>query len=419
MLSIFRRTRSSLSLPLVALIACAVAAPAASAAAAGSGSVAVTIGRDGRAAQALAAGGVKTTAVAPAKKRGKRFELPVRSIAVGRSATVALRGGIRLAAGSRAVRLRSLRVKVAPKRVTVSARFGARHLVVLAAVPSRATAELDRADVTAKLAGARLRLTRAGARILRDRLDLSDIRHGGLGKLSIDAARKPSGNQGPGGPGGGGPGAVPQPGPIVNEPPVLPRPASAVDVTGIAIAWYPRDSWVRYLASGVGPQDGSFATGGATKGAPMTSPAHPCSDAAYGGASGDTFDYEFHYAPKSGWYDPPTGAAAILGQGSVSFKWQSHGIDLTASDPEIQLNATDPHATFRFSGSGGTAYPDQRAELLDLDLAGQPTVTDGGRTRTYAYARGRLTTDGQAVFAGFYPPPNDGFGCVSVAFTTP
>jgi hypothetical protein len=52
--------------------------------------------------------------------------------------------------------------------------------------------------------------------------------------------------------------------------------------------------------------------------------------------------------------------------------------------------------------------------------AGPPTVTNEGKTLTYSLMRGRLTEDGEKVFAGFYPGPTDNeFGCVSASFTLP
>jgi Htaa len=393
--------------------------PASSAAVAGAGEVTLTLGGSGKAARALAGAGVGVRPIAPAKKRRKRIALPVAGIAVGSSATVAARGGIRFKAGRRAAALRSIRLRLTAGRATVSAKTGGRRLVVLAAELPKGKARLDRADTTAAVAGAQLRLTAKAAAFLRAKLGVSAIRAGVLGQLAVDARPRRGGadTPGPGGAGGGsGPGSgAPRSGPIAEaEPPAPSRPATAVDVSGIAIAWYPRDSWIRYLTSGTGGQDGIFASGGATKQPPMATSDHPCSDVAYSGSG--SFDYGFGYAPRSGWYDPPSQTAAIYGQGSVRFKWESHGIDLIASDPEIELSPSGSRAIFRFAGSGGTAYPNQRAALTSLDLAGQPTVV--GNTRTYTAVRGRLTEDGQAVFAGFYPPPDDAFGCVTVSFTT-
>jgi Htaa len=402
------------------------ALPAAtSASIAGSGDVTLAVGGDAKAAKALVRAGVRIVAMAPAKKRGKRVTLPVERIAVGRSATVVLRGAIRFKAGKRTAALRSIRLRLTARRATLSAKTGKRRLAVLTSKLPKGKTSLDRAAVTAKLSGARLALTPKAARLLGARLGVAGISAGALGRLAVTAGPKRSGAGGGTTPGTGRPKAsepppgAPKSGPIENGPPTLPRPATAVDVSDIAIAWYPRDSWVRYLTTGVTPstpQNGFFASGGATKGPATTSASHPCSDVSYGGTPSDTFDFTYHYAPQSGWYDPPTGAAAIYGRGSVRFSWQSHDIDLVASDPEIELVPSNPRTIFRFSGSGGTAYPNQRAVLTELDLAGQPVVS--GNTRTYTAVRGRLSEDGQAVFAGFYPPPDDGFGCVTVSFTT-
>jgi hypothetical protein len=394
--------------------------PAAASAAAGSGAVTLTVGGKGKAAKALTARGVEIAAIAPAKKRGKRVALPVRDVAVGKAATVELRGGLRLETGKRVLKLRALRVRLAPRRATVSAKVGKGRVAVFAAKLPKGKAKLDRSKTTAKLAGAKLALTPRGARLLRAKLALPGIPAALLGRFTLNAAPRAGSGGGAGGGGTGNgeapksDGGVPKSGPIKSEPPVLARPSTAVGVSAISIAWYPRDSWIRYLTSGTDPQDGIFASGGATKAPPMETPDHPCSDAPYSGDG--SFDYAFGYAPKSGWYDPPTQTAAIYGQGSVRFRWQSHTIDLIASDPEIELNPTNPRTIFRFNGSGGTAYPDQRASLTNLDLTGQPTVV--GNTRTYTTVPGRLTEDGQSVFAGFYPPPNDGFGCITVTFTT-
>lgn len=203
--------------------------------------------------------------------------------------------------------------------------------------------------------------------------------------------------------------------PVSPAPPALARPATAVDVGGVELTWHPRDSWVRYASSGVAPGDGILASNGATG---IDSTASPCPDRP--SSSDAQLPYSASFTPKASWYDPASGKAAIYGQGSVSFRWAAHKIDLTASDPEIEIGGADSKAIFRFSGSGGTAYPDQRASLLSLDIGTGPTVTNGGKTFAYNLARGTLTADGVSVFAGFYTPPdNDEFGCVSVEFTTP
>ena len=212
-----------------------------------------------------------------------------------------------------------------------------------------------------------------------------------------------------------GPGGPPTSGPLGNEPPRLARPASAVDVSVAQVSWYPRDSWVRYVSSGGAAGDGILFFGGAVG---IDSTASECPDRP--SASDAQLPYRVDFAPQASWYDPVSGAAGIYGAGAVTFRWQGHGIDLTAADPEIEINGAASRAIFRFSGSGSTPYPNQRAALLDLALDGQPTISNGGKTFTYSLVRGTLTADGVNVFAGFYTPPdNDEFGCVSVSFTAP
>jgi hypothetical protein len=400
--------------PLLTALLFAALAPATASAATGSGAVTLTLPGDGPAAAALRADGGKVRAVAPAKRNGKRLKLPVSTVAVGSSATVVLRGGARFTAGKRSVRLRALRLSVGPRQAKLTAKVGKRRFAFLAATLAPGKAKLDRNADSARLSGAGLRLTRAGAALLRSGLDLDGLRAGKLGKLGVDARRKGAGggggNGGGNGPGGGGP----QSGPIVEEPVALARPGTAVDVTDLSISWYPRDSWVRYITSATGPQDGRFATDGATKAAPMVTSGHPCSDVPYPGSG--TFDYRYDFTPKGGWYDPVTGDAALYGQGKVRFRWVDHTIDMVAADPEIEIDGADSRAIFRFSGSDGTAFDDQRAELLDLGAAGALTDAGGG-SFTYTDRRGLLTADGESVFAGFYPE-GDGFGCVSASFTT-
>ncbi|MGV1048740.1 MAG: HtaA domain-containing protein [Solirubrobacterales bacterium] len=213
---------------------------------------------------------------------------------------------------------------------------------------------------------------------------------------------------------GGGGGRSPyESGPISAEPPLLARPATAVDVGAVRLTWYPRDSWLRYASSGVGAGDGVFVGNGAVG---TDSTASPCPDRP--SSSDAQLPYTIAFAPRASWFDALSGTAGIYGQGSVRFRWKAHAIDLTASDPEIEINGAASRAIFRFSGSEGTPYPSQRADLLSLDLGGRPVVS--GKTYTYDLMRGTLTANGVNVFAGFYPPPdNDEFGCVSVQFTTP
>ncbi|MBS1845933.1 MAG: HtaA domain-containing protein [Actinobacteria bacterium] len=203
--------------------------------------------------------------------------------------------------------------------------------------------------------------------------------------------------------------------PVSGEAPPLARPLTARTVERVGIKWFPRTSWLAYVATG----EGTTTTGGATSvfSTVAPCPAQPGSNEGGGSSSGVSLPFEIDFTPTESWFDPATGAAAINGTGSVSFRFKGHGIDLTGSDPEIQINGASSQAVFRFSGSEGTPYPDQRVALLKLATT---APTQEGNTYTYNLLRATLTPDGEKVFAGFYAAPtNNGFGCVSASFTVP
>ncbi|MDX6623442.1 MAG: hypothetical protein QOE75_1374 [Solirubrobacterales bacterium] len=205
-----------------------------------------------------------------------------------------------------------------------------------------------------------------------------------------------------------GPG-TPTSGPVGAEPALLARPATAVDVSAVAVSWYPRDSWVRYVHTGEGMTTGAGAS-------LVSSPESPCPDKPLV----ESRPYTVHYVAAPSWYDPVSGAAGVYGSGSVNFSFGGHGINLTAANPEIEINGAASRAIFRIDGSGNTPYPNLRVALVNLDTSSPPAVTNGGKTVTYNLVRGRLTEDGVNIFAGFYTAPsNNQFGCVSVSFTTP
>lgn len=394
----------SFRLPLLALAACAtvVAAPTSASAAAGSGGVTLTLGGTGKAAAALTDSGVKTGAIAPAKKRGRRIVLPVQSVAVGKSASVGVRGGVSFKAGKRSLRLKSVKVALAAGKATVSAKAGKRRVTVFAAKLSKGKAKLDRAEATAALSGAKLALTPKGAQLLRAKLAVSGIPAGALGKLGIDARPKSGVDNGPGGgPGGGGP----QAGPIKNEPPVLARPAGAVDVTSATLTWRPRVSWICYVNSG----EGTSVFGGAVNG--------PTESVGCDAGPLDLVALFQGFPFVSGWYEAATGKAAIYFQGGVGFRYSGHGINFSSSTPEIEINGGSSRAIFTFNGTEDTKYDNQRGVLVDLHPASIQTPPGG--TVTYDAVPATIPQDtGASVFAGFYPANTD-FGTLTVSFTTP
>jgi hypothetical protein len=300
----------------------------------------------------------------------------------------------------RAVKLTGLRIELGLRRSTLSAKLG-KHRRVIFDLEANGPPSIDAAKGAAQLRGARLVWRRAAARALDNRLD-AHVPRGALGSFEVSVATVLSG-----GPGGG----IPQSGPISNEPPLLARPAGAVDVTAATLAWHVRDSWIRYVNSQEAPQP----LEGAVAEPAIAESSHPCPDRP--SVTNPTLVYSYDFPFANGWYDAASGTAALYYGGGVRFSYPAHGIDVAARNPEIEINGGASRAIFRLRGQGETPYPDQRASLLSL----VPSTPIQGSPGSFGFAapiRGALTDDGQTVFAGFYPPPGNGFGCFSISFST-
>ena len=122
----------------------------------------------------------------------------------------------------------------------------------------------------------------------------------------------------------------------------------------------------------------------------------------------------------NGWYDPPSGAAALYGSGGDPLQLPR------ARDRPDHPQPGDRDQRRRLAGdlppprrAARPAYPDS-ARRSSTSAATQPRSRAPPERFTFAAPiTSSLTADGLTVFAGFYPPPtNHGFGCFSVSFTT-
>lgn len=384
----------------MAAAATALALLAASAASHGS----ATITFDGALADGLRAQGI---AVA------RRVVLPVGAGSVHGTAALALRGRVTLRAGSgrhaRRLTLTGWRADVRAGRTTLSATSGGRRRTVVRAEVGARKLTLDPATGAVRLRAVTLRLTRAGARLLRERLALARRPAGALGTLTVAAALDAAGGGGSGGGSGSGGGTrTPPPGctpgfssgaiPPAPAPPA--RPAGALDVASATLTWRPRASFVQYVDSG----EGASASDGAVAGPPELAP-----------GSSARLVYAFGFGLKAGsWWDPASGRAELLGDGTIRFRYSDHGIDIRLSDPEIELDGSDSHAVFAFAGGDCTPIAPVRGVMLDL-APGAPAVD--GATRDYGAMPATITDAGVSMFSDFYLP-GDAWGSFAAAFTT-
>lgn len=392
-----RSTRSLLvpaALALVAGFAVSGAASPATAADFGAGSVSLTNGAKGLKGQ-----GVRWSASSPVKLRGgSRAVLPVESGAVTSTATLGLKGTVRLTKGKRRVTLAKLQVRLG-KRSTITGEVdgGKRKTIGRLSAPS-GQVKLDREAATASIGKARLTLTAGTARTVRSTLRLRRVPSGSIATVAVTGHVKDA-------PAPSSCSAAYCASGLGAEPPVLARPSGAVDVRSATVAWNPLDSFIRYINTG----EGTSVSGGATNGPREVLP-----------GSSSAFVYSFGFPFRSGWYDASTGTAATTFRGKVRFRFKVHTIDMSAADPEVEINGSKSRVIFRMDGKDGTQLGGTRGVLVNLDLtkAASKTVSPDGKTHTYTRIPGTIPANaGSSVFAGFYAP-GEGFGSFTLSFTT-
>ena len=395
------------ALALGAATALVAAAPATA-----QGTGTTTIAPKGKAVESLRSQGVKIGTFGPARARRGRLVLPVDGGLVGSAATLNQNGGLRLtrrgAGKRRRVDLKRLQLRLGRKSEIVGF-VGTSRFTVFSVKAPRSKLSLGAANGSASLKGGSVSLTRRAGKAIKRKLKLRRIPVGAFGALSVDALVGPGNGPGGGVPGGAGPGgAPPVSGPVGDEPPLLARPATAVNATGAQITWHVKPSWIRYINS----EQGTTPSGGATGDPPTNAP--QCGDPS--DPVVEPLVYSFHFPFAQGWFDPPTKTAGVYFGGAVNFSYHSHGIDLDTKDPEIEINGASSRAIFRFDGRRGTTPGNKRAVLVDLNTAAAPPV-EGPNTVSYDRIPATIPQGGsQSIFAGFYAP-GDRFGCLSVSFT--
>jgi len=386
---------------LVALaLASALAAPATAGAAGPTGNTTLVLGK--AKVELLDQRDISFGGVDGADTAGRETRLQIAGGAIDTAgARLSHSGALRIASGSgraqRVVRLVAPRLELTPQRSFLSAKLAGKRRVVfdlelkpgaLAIDPGKGSLQVHKARLTWNRASRGTIAKRLGARLPR----------GVLGVLRSSAATLGSEAEEQGSPS--------------TEPPLLARPASAIDVSGATLTWHVRDSWIRYSNSEVAPQ----AIEGATAQPAYPESSHPCPDRPAETAPTLAYSYSFPFA--NGWYDPPTGTTALYQSGGILFDYPSRGIDLTMRNPEIEINGAASRVILRLRHGGG---PDPRVPFLYLAVNAPPAESPAGTFTYSAPVRGAITAEGRTAFGSFgsiYNPPNDGFGCFSVSFTT-
>ncbi len=392
--------RSASKLLATLALASALAAPATAGAAGPTGNTTLVLTK--AKAKLLDQRGISFAGIGGADTTGRETRLQISGGTIDTAgARLSHSGALRITSGSgrsqRVVRLAALRLELTQRRSFLSAKLAGKRRVVfdlalkpgaLAIDPGKGSLQVRKAELAWNRASRKTIAKRLGARLPR----------GPLGALRASAATLVSEADELGSPS--------------SEPPLLARPASAIDVSGAALTWHVRDSWIRYSNSEVAPQ----AIEGATAQPAIPESSHPCPDRPAETAPTLVYSYSFPFV--NGWYDPPTDTTALYQSGGIRFSYPSRGIDLTMRNPEIEINGAASRVILRLRHGSG---PDPRVPFLSLAV-GAPLVESPAGTFTYAApVRGAITAEGRAAFGSFgsiYTPPNDGFGCFAISFTT-
>ncbi len=340
-----------------------------------------TLTTTGPAAESLRAQGVKV----PAK-----LALPVTAGTVSRSATLDMGKRLTLRRGKRSVTLSRWQARLGT-RATLTARVAGRRIVVLR---GRAKGlQLDAGTRSARLRGAALTLDRGAARVVKRRLGLRRAPQGRLGRMTIRAALQGAPPARPLTPSGGGGGTTPGGGGGTTNAAARRRPPPHADPPrGRGRRCQRDDHLARPRVVRRLHQQRRWAPRPRTA-RRRTRPTTSTSRSRAAGGTGDA-------------------TRAVYYTGRVNFRFPSHGIDMQAEDPEIELNGADSRAIFRMDG--------KREVLIKLhpDQAVSHTTSPDGKTITYEQIPGTVPEGtGDSVFAGFYLP-GDEFGWVSVRFST-
>lgn len=356
----------------------------------------VKIKLDKRAAKSLREARIELAATGSASAHRRTLRIPVGGGTVGSTAQLANEGGLKLRSRGgrdgrkRVARLRSLRTVIAAGRGYVTARYRGQQLTLLR-IGAVGEVPFDPLTGAVAVAKAPVRFERSTAATLADRLGVKRLRSR-LGRLRVEADVTPAPAE-------------------QAEPPLRPRPPSAVDVVSASLSWRTRVSWIDYLHA-AGDQGGTRTSGGAgDRPAEVIPP------------SSQPRVYQFDFPFASGWFDAASDTATVGFGGTVTFYKliQPFELDLDTSDLEIELGGAAPRAIARLNGRGNNAdQQNRRAVVVDLEQSAvTPQVSSGpgGTTYTWTEIPG-VVPDGSTAWpiAGYYLP-GDEWGSMTVSLT--
>jgi hypothetical protein len=393
-MSLTRPSTSVLRILLVvATVATAAFTTAGSASAAietaGSGTIAIGTGKTGK---ALGKAKIKVAAVEPATSSRNssragavtRVVAPASSVAVGRTSTVGLRGGIAFKRGKAKASFSKLNVKISSKRATVTALLAGKRINLFTG-PAKAL--IDTVERRIRLSGAKVSLTAAAATALRTRLKVRRLFAGPVGTLSVSLRWTE---------------IVPLVDPYFEQCGIaasskligsLPAPAPLPDLTGAkttvgaGVNWGFRSSFRGYI----------FGAGGSMQ--------------ALDGAEvvqAGPFPSSFTWPNAPGSYaandpvDMSDDQAIINSTGSVLFCNSPHNFRVVISNPTVVIDGDQGRIIADVDANFVNKWiPSQRIDLATLDLTGiTPFYNRSGAEVTWSDVPVTLTQSGADAICG-------------------
>jgi len=353
--------------PALAALAVAAVAAAPASAAVGQGSATLTLSQQAK-GKSLNAQGVKVAALAPATKSGKTFTLPVWNVDVGTDPGADTRGGLKLTANGKTVKLTALRLGLGG--ATLTGKLGGKALTIFR---FDGTPAVNAVTGAASLPDSKLTLTGAAAKTLREKLGLESLpAKWGAGHTTLEAKADPI------------------------------REAAKAVVSG-STGWGVLATWRKYILGNFGP--GSVGTITTADGAGST------------GVLSETASF-FSFPAASGSLEKGLYGAgdklALKTSGSVKFAKPGHcivevrlsGLEVTIDGPNSSIALDSIYDIDTPAGMTCTdvpAVPTTDVNFAALDVSAvTPMWSADGKTVTWAAIPAKLTAAGAKAFGAGY-----------------
>jgi hypothetical protein len=341
-----------------------------------SGSAVISLGT-GKSGKALTAAKVSVSAVRPATgtRQGRitRMAVPAASVTVGSKTVVGLSGGVVFKRAKRKAPFSNMRLEIGAVRATVSAVTGGKRVTLIA---GPAAAVIDAVEGRVSLSGAKVTLTSAAARSIRNRLKVKRLPAGDVGRLSasvrwtetlppVDPYLEQCGLAATTRTVGTVPAATP-----------LPNLTSPVTTSGGTTNWAVKGSLNGYINS-IGSIVG---LDGAVVIRPPGPPSVPPLSFMFQAAAGQLA------ANGVGTEDDQ---AVLNSTGTIVYCNAAHGFRIAISDPTVVIDGTNSRIIADVDTNiSGDWMPTQRVDLVSLDLTGitatqpSPSQTSWGNVPT-------------------------------------